>query len=68
MDINSFVSIFTNFFSVEQPTYLQVQLVHVLLFNIFRSENNVDILSRNVKVIAEGVARHLFEVSCEVVC
>ncbi|XP_064391028.1 BOS complex subunit ncln-like isoform X2 [Halichondria panicea] len=32
---------------------------------VTRSENNVDILSRNVKVIAEGVARHLFEVSCE---
>ncbi len=27
----------------------------------------MDVLSRNVKVIAEGVARHLFELNCEVV-
>ncbi len=27
---------------------------------------NVTILSRNVKVLAEGLARHIYELTCEV--
>ena len=35
-------------------------------FFLLRSETDLDVLTRNVKIISEGVARHLYGLTCEV--